>query len=208
MERLKKACRDWPTPVAAALARSGNPFQLLVSTLLSLRTRDADMERAYGKLIQKVATPEQLLGLSSRELEKILYPIPFYKTKAKTLKTLCRDLVDRFEGKVPGTMEELLSLKGVGRKTANLVHTLGFGGKGICVDTHVHRICNRWGYVETATPDQTEAALRDKLPTKYWKKFNEHLVAFGQNICKPISPICSQCCVEEFCEKWGVKKRR
>ena len=132
----------------------------------------------------------------------------FYKTKAKTLISLCKQIVDDYHGEFPDNLDELLKFKGVGRKTANLVMTLGYGKLGICVDTHVHRISNRFGYVETKTPDQTEMALREKLPTKYWIEYNDLLVTWGQNICKPISPLCSKCAIISYCHRLGVTKSR
>ena len=188
---------------------SGNdPFHVLISCLLSLRTKDEVTEKASRRLFQLGKTPQALLKLSIRTIEKAIYPVGFYHTKARTVQGVCRDLLNRFDGRVPDSLEELLSLKGVGRKTANLVVTLAFQKPGICVDTHVHRISNRLGYVKTKTPDQTEMVLRKKLPRRYWIEFNDLLVPFGQNLCKPISPLCSLCPIERLCPKVGVTYRR
>lgn len=190
------------------VSRQRDPFRVLVSCLLSLRTRDEVTETAFLKLFALADSPEKILTLKPRQVEKAIYPVAFYRNKTKTLMDLCRTLIEKYQGRVPQTLEELLTLKGVGRKTANLTVILGFDGMGICVDTHVHRIVNRWGYVSTASPDETEMALRNKLPQKHWKEFNELLVLLGQNICKPLSPLCSQCCIAEFCGKIGVGRHR
>ena len=149
-----------------------------------------------------------MLRLTPRAIETLIYPVGFYRTKARVILGLCRDLLERFEGRVPDTIDELLTLKGVGRKTANLVVTIGFGKPGICVDTHVHRISNRLGYVRTPTPEETEMALRAKLPRRYWIGYNDLLVSFGQNVCTPISPKCSTCPVTTICRKIGVTTAR
>ncbi|MBF8303111.1 MAG: putative endoIII-related endonuclease, partial [Candidatus Dadabacteria bacterium] len=148
------------------------------------------------------------LKLSVKEIEKVIYPIGFYKTKARTIRYLCRELIDKYKSRVPDDLDELLKLKGVGRKTANLVVTLGYGKAGICVDTHVHRISNRLGYIKTKTPFETEMLLRKKLPKKYWIEYNDLLVSFGQHLCRPISPWCSVCPIESYCDKVGVTKHR
>jgi endonuclease-3 len=146
--------------------------------------------------------------LPVRTIERAIYPVGFYRTKARVILQICRDLLDRFGGNVPDEIDQLLTLKGVGRKTANLVVTLGFNKPGICVDTHVHRISNRLGYVKTRTPDETEVALRAKLPRRYWIGFNDLLVAFGQNVCAPVSPKCSGCPVRALCPRIGVTASR
>ena len=149
-----------------------------------------------------------MLKLSPRQIEKLIYPVGFYRTKARVILGICRDLLDRFGGRVPDEIDDLLTLKGVGRKTANLVVTMGYGKPGICVDTHVHRISNRLGYVRTRTPEETEMALRATLPKRYWIGYNDLLVAFGQNVCAPISPRCSTCPVRALCRRVGVKSSR
>ncbi|MDK2849905.1 MAG: endonuclease [Candidatus Woesearchaeota archaeon] len=181
-----------------------NPFTVLMSTILSLRTKDAVTIEASKRLFEKVKNCDELEKMSVEELAKIIYPVGFYKTKARRLKEICNVLKTKFNGRIPATLEELLTLPGVGRKTANLVLTEGFGKEGICVDTHVHRISNRWGFVNTKTPEQTEFALRKKLPKKYWIEYNRILVTFGQNVCLPVSPLCSKCPIENFCIKKGV----
>lgn len=184
------------------------PFNTLISTILSLRTKDRVTEKASLRLLEKAPTPQALLKLSPTEIEKLIYPVCFYRNKTKSLLATCRLLIDQHGGKVPRTMDELLALPGVGRKTANLVLTLGFDEYGICVDTHVHRISNLWGYVKTKMPDETEFALRKKMPKKYWKTYNDLLVTFGQNLCVPVSPWCSKCPVEKLCPKKGLRRRR
>jgi len=163
---------------------------------------------ATERLFALASTPEGMLRLSKGRIQKAIYPVGFYRNKAETILHVCRELIRRFHSRVPESIEELLTLKGVGRKTANLVVSLGFNGAGICVDTHVHRISNRWGYVRTKTPEETEFALRAKLPAEHWHRFNTLLVAFGRNICRPISPLCSQCPVEVHCDRVGVTKSR
>ena len=153
-------------------------------------------------------TPEATLQLTPRQIEKLIFPVGFYRTKARVILGICRDLLGRFGGRVPDELDQLLTLKGVGRKTANLVVTMGYGKPGICVDTHVHRISNRLGYVRTRTPEETEMALRAKLPRRYWIGYNDLLVSFGQNVCAPISPRCSVCPVKPLCRRVGVTTSR
>ncbi|MGO9572494.1 MAG: endonuclease III domain-containing protein [Desulfomonilaceae bacterium] len=188
--------------------RSRDPFHILISTILSLRTKDEVTRQAATRLLGKAQSPEELLLLPEEDIARLIFPVGFYKTKARTLKQICRDLIGKYGGKVPGDLEELLTLKGVGRKTANLVITLGFNKPGICVDTHVHRVSNRLGYVKTKTPEQTETALREKLPKEYWIEYNDLLVTWGQNICRPISPFCSRCAVLPYCRQVGVVRNR
>ncbi|MBI3549653.1 MAG: endonuclease III [Elusimicrobia bacterium] len=205
---LKREVRRWKVPVVGVVAEDEDPFLVLVSTLLSLRTKDAVTEAAGERLFKLARTPEALLKLPLKTIERAIYPVCFYRVKAKTLRGVARDLIDRFDGRVPDDLDALLSLKGVGRKTANLVVTLGFRKPGICVDIHVHRISNRLGYVRTKTPDETEAALREKLPRKYWMIFNDLLVPYGQNLCAPVSPWCSRCKIAAYCKKRGVTRSR
>ena len=185
-----------------------DPFKVLISCILSLRTQDSTTGRASERLFSLAPDVETMHKLTVKKIEKAIYPVGFYKTKAERIKDLCSVLIEKYHARVPDDLDELLSLKGVGRKTANLVFTLGFKKPGICVDTHVHRITNRWGYVETKTPEQTEFALREILPPRYWLSINGLLVAFGQGICKPISPFCSRCRIIEYCERRGVLKNR
>ncbi|MFC1834071.1 endonuclease III domain-containing protein [Thermodesulfobacteriota bacterium] len=196
-------------PVGTEIARKmGDPFSVLISTILSLRTKDEVTRAASIKLFERGKTPEEILAIPQEEIAALVYPVGFYKTKAATIRQVCRDLLDNYDGKVPPDLDELLKLKGVGRKTANLVIILGFGMDGVCVDTHVHRISNRLGYVKTKNPDKTEEALRKKLPRKYWIEFNDLLVTWGQNICKPISPFCSKCGIEPCCRQVDVTRHR
>lgn len=183
-----------------------DPFKLLISCILSSRTKDEVTKDVSKRLFLRIKNPQDLLKLSLEELKRLIYPVGFYRKKAKLLKKLGFKLINEFEGKVPKEFNELLKLPGVGRKTANLVVTRGFLKPGICVDTHVHRIINRLGYVNTKTPEQTEKALRNKLPKQYWIEFNELLVKWGQNVCKPVIPNCSECALYPFCERKGIKK--
>jgi endonuclease-3 len=208
LTRVEKSLGLRTPPAMVKIGQKADPFRILVGCLISARTRDEVTEAACSRLFQRIKGPKGLLKLTTRQVEKEIYPVAFYRNKAKALKSLSADLLDRFDGQVPETLEELLTLQGVGRKTANLTLILAFDGMGICVDTHVHRIANRWGYVETTTPEQTEAALRKKLPQKYWQRINEWLVGFGQTVCKPLSPLCSQCPVEKQCPRIGVDKHR
>jgi endonuclease-3 len=196
-------------PIVTKLAEEHrDPFEILISTLLSLRTKDDVTAAATERLFTLASTPEEMARLSEDRIQKAIYPVGFYRNKAGAIRHVCRDLIERFQSRVPDTIEDLLTLKGVGRKTANLVVTLGYGRDGICVDTHVHRISNRLGYVRTKNPEETEFNLREKLPRKYWIRINTLLVAFGQNICRPVSPMCSRCPVAGYCDRVGVEKSR
>jgi len=207
---LKREIQKWKVPAVGVIAEAAidRPFETLVSTILSLRTKDAVTEAASHRLLARAPTPEILSSLSIQEIEHLIYPVGFYHTKARNLLKTCRILLQSYRGKIPRSMDELLDLPGVGRKTANLVLTIGFGDYGICVDTHVHRISNLWGYVKTKTPEETEFALRKKLPRRHWKTFNDILVTFGQNLCVPVSPWCSKCPVAGYCPRVGLKRSR
>lgn len=206
---LKTANKSFTTPAVTRISRiSRDPFRVLISCLLSLRTKDGTTARATDRLFDLAKTPETMMELSPIAIEKAIYPVGFYRNKARTIIGICRELVEMYNSRVPDTIDELLKIKGIGRKTANLVVTTGYGKPGICVDTHVHRICNRWGYVRTKTPEETEFALRDRLPRRYWIIINDLLVTFGQNICKPISPLCSQCRLYRYCDRVGVRRSR
>jgi endonuclease-3 len=195
--------------VVTFIAQKGStPFEILVSTLLSLRTKDQVTMQASARLLEAARQPEAILDLPLEKIETLIYPVGFYRTKAKRLKEISRILIDDYGGSVPDTLAELLKLPGIGRKSANLILVEGFKQKAICVDTHVHRISNRIGYVQTKTPEKTEMALRQKLPAKYWIRYNELLVAFGQVLCKPISPLCSRCPIYRMCPQIGVTKHR
>ncbi len=209
VRRLQRASRDWRLPAVTEVGKATrDPFQILISCLLSLRTKDEVTGQASARLFARARTPQQLLNLPLAKIRKLIYPVGFYRTKALRIHQICQHLIGRFQGKVPNRLEELLTLPGVGRKTANLVVTVAFKKLGICVDTHVHRISNRLGYVRTKTPEQTEMALRGKLPKRHWISYNDLLVAFGQTICRPISPWCSRCPVERRCKKVGVSLSR
>ena len=202
---LKKELAVGTMPIVSHLAENQcDPFVILISTLLSLRTKDEVTAVATDRLFALATTPEEMLRVPLEEIAKTIYPVGFYRVKARTIHSACRDLIKRFNSKVPDDLDELLSIKGVGRKTANLVVSLAYGKEGICVDTHVHRIYNRLGYVKTKTPDETEFALRAKLPHKHWIIYNTIMVAFGRKTCKPISPLCSKCPVFKYCDHVGV----
>ncbi len=208
--RLQAKAPEWnPTALAeVADETERDPFRILIACLLSLRTKDETTGPAAERLFALARTPEAMLRLTPRRIERAIFPVGFYRTKARVIRGVCRDLLARFGGKVPGDLDALLTLKGVGRKTANLVVTVAFGQPGICVDTHVHRISNRLGFVKTKTPDQTELALRKKLPRRHWIEANDLLVAFGQNVCQPLSPRCSTCPVRRLCPRLGVTRSR
>lgn len=205
---LSRETRQWTMPAVTEVAETSDPFLVLISTVLSLRTKDATTAAASTRLFKLGRTPREILRLSPKTIEKAIYPVCFYRNKTLAIQGICRDILERFGGKVPDTIDELLTLKGVGRKTANLVVTLGYGKPGICVDIHVHRISNRLGYVKTKVPNETETALRQKLPPKYWVKFNDLLVAYGQNLCTPVSPWCSRCKITRYCCRVGVGRTR
>lgn len=206
---LTEAVQGWVTPAVTMVAsRDGDPFKVLVSCILSLRTRDQTTADASARLFGLADTPDRVARLDLSELEEAIYPVGFYRVKARQILDIARELSERHAGRVPDRIEELLGFKGVGRKTANLVLTLGYGLPGICVDIHVHRICNRWGYVATRNPEQTEVVLRQKLPPEYWIIINDLLVTFGQNQCTPVSPRCSSCPLYQLCDRVGVSKQR
>jgi endonuclease III len=209
MRILRRAVPKWETPVVTLMAETyESPFRVLISCILSLRTQDATTAKASHRLFAIADSPRAMVKLSAKKIAKLIYPVGFYKTKALNILAICRTIIDQYDGKVPDKIDELLKFKGVGRKTANLVVTLGYNKPGICVDTHVHRISNRWGYIRTATPEKTEIALRAKLPKRYWIEYNNLLVNFGQHLCRPISPLCSACPVKKYCRQIGVGVRR
>lgn len=201
--------KQYTVPAVTLVARNHHsPFHVLITTIISLRTKDEVTWKAAERLFKKAYTPKEMLKVSEQEIQKLIFPTGFYKTKATTIKDLCRILLEKYDGVVPDTIEELITLKGVGRKTANLVLIEGYQKPAMCIDTHCHRIPNRWGLIKTKSPEQTEFTLRDLLPQKYWKKFNELLVTFGQNQCTPVSPKCSTCPLNELCPKIGVTVHR
>lgn len=206
---LKKIYKTWNVPIVTLISnRRHNPFEILIATILSQRTKDAVTAIASEKLFHIASTPKKLAKMSEKELQYIIYPVGFYRVKAKRIKLIAKTIANKYRGIVPDTIEELLTLPGVGRKTANLVVGLGYNKPTICVDTHVHRISNRFGYVKTKTPFETEMALRRKLPQKYWIIYNDLLVSLGQAICHPVSPRCSICPVSMYCMKIGVNRSR
>lgn len=206
---LRRASHRWNAPVLTLMAAERrDPFRTLIGCILSLRTKDETTAVAAPRLFERADTPTALVEMTPGEIERLIYPVGFYRTKARVIRGICGDLIGRFDGKVPDEIDRLLTLKGVGRKTANLVVTEAFGKPGICVDTHVHRISNRWGLVKTKTPEHTEAALRAVLPRRYWLGYNSLLVAFGQTLCQPVSPLCSRCPVAHLCPRIGVTRSR
>jgi endonuclease-3 len=206
---LEAACAAFRDPMVTEMTRTRrDPFAVLVATLLSLRTRDEQTREAAARLFALASTPEEMVRLDVPTVERAIFPVGFYRVKARRVLEVCRVLLHRYRGRVPEDLDELLTLPGVGRKTANLVVTLGYGLPGICVDTHVHRISNRLGYVATRTPEDTEMALRKKLPPEYWIRYNDLLVSFGQNVCHPTSPWCSRCPLARWCPRMGVNRSR
>jgi len=208
IRELRRAYKTFPEPAVTQVAHEGDPFKVLISCLLSLRTKDDVTAAASQRLFAQADTPEALVRLPESQIVKLVYPVGFYNTKAGRLREVSRLILEQHGGQTPSTLDELLALPGVGRKTANLVVTLGFGLQGICVDTHVHRISNRLGLVETKPPEKTEFALRESLPAKYWIEYNDLLVAYGQSLCTPTSPWCSKCRLAGLCPAVGVDRKR
>lgn len=211
MRRLARAIDGLEEPAIEKIAedQAEDPFQVLIATMLSAQTKDAVTHAASTRLFRVARTPKAMATLRVKEIERLIYPVSFYRNKAVHVRRTCEQILTRYAGIVPNTMDELLTLPGVGRKTANLVLILAHRSPdNICVDTHVHRISNRLGYVRTRTPDQTEMALRAKLPRRYWIGYNDLLVTFGQNLCAPISPRCSACPVRPLCPRVGVSTSR
>jgi endonuclease-3 len=206
---LRRAVRRWQEPIVGVVAKeSQDPFRVLIACLLSLRTKDQTTAEASRRLFALASDPAGMLRLPLRQIQAAIYPVGFYRTKSRQIHAICRQLLAQHGGHVPDSIDALLELPGVGRKTANLVVTVGYGKPGICVDTHVHRISNRWGYVRTRDPEETEMALCRKLPARYWITYNDLLVPFGQNVCQPISPFCSRCPVIRYCDRIGVVRSR
>lgn len=202
---VKQAIQRWPVPLMERLTKAGSdPFRILIACVLSLRTRDHTTEEASARLFSLAVDPSAMANLPVRKIEKAIYPVGFYRTKAKQIQEMSKKICQEFQGKVPDTIEALVTLPGVGRKTANLVRTVGYQKLGICVDIHTHRICNRLGYVSTKQPGNTEADLRRKLPKKHWTSLNKLLVSFGQNQCTPVSPQCNSCLIRPYCQRVGV----
>jgi len=209
MAILREKATEWTPALVDDKAKDDwGPYQILIATILSLRTKDTLTAQVAPRLFALANTPQEMVQHSPEKIAEVIYPVGFYRNKAQHILDSSHMLLDEYGGQVPDELDELLKLPGVGRKTANLVVTAGFNKPGICVDTHVHRICNRWGYIETKTPEKTEFALRDKLPQEYWIEINGLLVSMGQNLCTPTSPWCSQCPVIEFCDQIDVTRSR
>jgi endonuclease-3 len=209
MRSLAQAITGLELPAVEKISeeQAEEPFQILIATLLSARTQDATTHAASTRLFKRARTPRTLAKLSVKEIETLIYPVSFYRNKARHVKACCEMLVEKFGSRVPGTMDELVTLPGVGRKTANLVLILGFRSlRNICVDTHVHRISNRMGWVETRTPDETEQALYENTPPRWWPYINLYLVVWGQNICRPVYPRCGDCVIADACPRIGVER--
>jgi endonuclease-3 len=206
---LRREASRHDAPVVTLIAvTTREPWRVLSSCILSLRTQDGTTAKAAARMFERWPDVASMAAADPDEVARAIYPVGFYRTKAPQLVEMAGRILREWKGRVPDDIDELLKLKGVGRKTANLVVVAGYGKPGICVDTHVHRITNLWGYVRTKTPEQTETALREKLPKRYWMEINDLLVAFGQTVCRPISPKCSECPLEARCPKIGVGKRR
>jgi len=209
MRALARAITGLELPAVEKISeeQAEDPFQILIATILSARTQDATTHAASTRLFRRARTPRSMAALPVKEIEKLIYPVSFYRYKARYLKSCCEMLMKRFNGRVPGTMEELVMLPGVGRKTANLVLILGFKSlQNICVDTHVHRISNRLGWVKTELPDETEQALYRNTDRRWWPYINLYLVTWGQNVCRPIYPRCGDCVIADECPRIGVTR--
>ena len=199
---------DLPAVEKISESQSEDPFHILIATLLSARTQDATTHAASTRLFKRARTPRTMARLDAKEIETLIYPVSFYRNKARHVKACCEMLVDRHRGRVPSTMADLVTLPGVGRKTANLVLILGFkSGQNICVDTHVHRISNRLGWVKTRQPEETEQALYRSTESRWWPLLNLYLVTWGQNVCRPVYPRCGDCAIAPDCRKIGVRRR-
>lgn len=208
MRTLARAIAGLALPAVEKISaeQAEEPFQILIATLLSARTQDTTTHAASTRLFRRARTPRAMAALPVRDIERLIYPVSFYRNKARHVKACCEMLVSRFGGRVPRTMDELVALPGVGRKTANLVMILAFRSRrNICVDTHVHRISNRLGWVQTKMPDQTEQALYRVVPRRYWPRVNLYLVTWGQNVCRPVYPRCQACVVSRDCPRIGVR---
>lgn len=208
IRRIKKQVKGFVVPSVTKIAAKHDPFLVLISCILSLRTKDKTTIEASERLFKISSNPKSMVKLSRGRLEKLIYPVGFYRNKAKAILNISRKLIKSFNSKVPGRLNKLLEFIGVGRKTANLVLGLGFGIPSICVDTHVHRISNRLGWINTKSPEDSEEALKKIIPRNHWIELNTVLVTFGQNLCLPVLPFCGRCSVYKFCERKGVVKSR
>jgi endonuclease III len=205
MKELEAHFHRVKTPVVDLIqAKTKDPFKVLVATILSARTKDETTSRVVTELFKRVSKPDDLNLVSVEDLDRMIYQVGFHREKAKHLKQLPEVLLNKFNNQVPSEIDDLLQLPGVGRKTANLVRAVAFGLPAICVDVHVHRISNRWGYIRTKTPFESEMALRRTLPEKYWLVFNSYVVAFGQNLCTPRKPGCGKCGISDHCQRMGL----
>jgi endonuclease-3 len=205
---IQKQTKKFEVPSVTKVSIHNDPYRVLVSCILSLRTKDRTTTQASQRLFRLADNPQDMMKLSYKKIEKLIYPVGFYRNKAKVILGASKKIVQEFKGRVPSKSKELLSIKGVGLKTANLVLGLGFGIAAICVDTHVHRISNRLGWIRTRKAEDSEKALRTIIPRRLWIELNTLLVSFGQNICLPVSPWCSKCLVQNFCKRIGVKRFR
>ncbi len=206
---LSKEVKKYNAPVVDLIEiQTNDPFKVLIATILSARTKDETTAKVCERLFSKIKDFKDLENFSEKEIQKLIYPVGFYKTKSEHLKRLPKILKEEFNGRVPDEIDDLLKLPGVGRKTANLVRAVAFRKPAMAIDVHCHRIFNRLGYIKTKTPNETERILREKLPKKYWEKINSLLVAFGQNICRPLSPYCSKCPIIDYCNQVKVDKKR
>ena len=206
---LEKEVKNYKVPIITLMSqRNKDPYQILIGTILSLRTKDETTAKASQRLFAKASTSKEMLRLSEEQISKLIYPVGFFRNKSKSILQISKLLIDNYNSKVPDDLDELLKFPGVGRKTANLVLIEGFNKPGVCVDIHNHRILNRFGFLKTKTPDETESVIRKKLPQQYWNKLNYILVAFGQNTCVPVSPFCSRCIIEKSCEKKNIINHR
>ena len=210
MQILNEECKKWENPIVTEIGNiTDNPFKVLISCVLSLRTRDQVTGLAAKRLFERADNAEKLLKLEIEEIEKIIYPVAFYRIKAKNLISICEDIINKYNGKVPNNFEELLNLKGVGKKTAAITMVYGYKSRDyIPTDSHVHIISNRLGIVKTKTPDETMDTLMKKLDKKYWYEYNDLLVKYGQNICLSNSPLCTKCKINQYCKKIGIKNSR
>jgi len=208
MEILKKHFHHTERTTLNRMRKKPDAFKILISCLLSLRTQDSNTEKASNRLFAVADTPKTISRLPLKKIEELIFSSGHYKKKAKTIKEVSKLILGKYRGKVPDNKEELLSIKGIGPKTANIVLSFAYGQQVLPIDTHCHRIPNRIGWVKTKMPEQTEKELEKILEKKYWRNFNSIFVLFGKTICKPISPLCSQCPVEKFCKKQGVEKTR
>ena len=207
LDLLAPALADFPVPLIDQMGRS-NPFQVLIATILSLRTRDETTAQVTPGLFAVLQNAAVGATLDPDTVAALIYPVGFFRTKAKSIVEICKIITTQYNGHVPNTLDALLALPGVGRKTANLVLSVGYGIPAICVDIHVHRICNRWQFVDTETPEQTEVVLREQVPEDFWIAINQRLVTLGQHICKPVSPLCSACPIRHLCPQHGVGRHR